>query len=72
MINNRLPNTTTRKIKFNDPHSEKVEAFVNASSTNVDEIKRVKYYPILFCYTQNKFREAGLDDRDVMEIIKYI
>jgi hypothetical protein len=50
--------------------SQKCTEFVAASSIHVNEIKRVKYNPVLLAYHKGKFK--GLDDRDVMEILKYI
>lgn len=45
---------------------------MRASSINIDEIKRVKYYSAMQAYSLGKFKEAGLDDRDVQEIFKYL
>lgn len=58
-------------IKFNDKLSEKINEFVKASSIYINEIKIVKYNPVLLAYFRKKF-EPELDDRDVMEIMKYI
>lgn len=58
-------------IRFNDKLSQKIVEFVKASSIYINEIKIVKYNPILLAYFRKKF-DAELDDRDVMEIMKYI
>ena len=59
-----------RSVRFNDQHSTKFKEFVNASSININEIKTVKYNPILLAYTRGKMQE--FDERDIMEILKYV
>lgn len=60
----------TRLIRFNDKLSVKYREFVRASSLHINEIKTVKYNPILLARCRGKMDE--LDDRDMMEILKYI
>ena len=59
-----------RNIRFNDQLSSKYREFVHASSININEIKTVKYNPILLSYVRGKMSE--LDERDMMEILKYV
>jgi len=44
---------------------------VKASSIHVNEIKIVKYNPILIAYYRGKF-DPECDERDLMEIMKYL
>ena len=60
-----------RLIRFNDKMSSKIVEFVKASSIYINEIKIVKYNPVLLAYYRNKFG-PDLDERDIMEILKYI
>jgi hypothetical protein len=60
-----------KSTRFNDNFPEKYKEFVRASSLNINEIKRVKYYPILAAYFRGKFTPE-CDERDIMEIMKYI
>ena len=59
-----------RLQRFNDKLSVKYREFVRASSLNINEIKTVKYNPILLARCRGKMDE--LSDRDMMEILKYI
>ena len=59
-------------LRFNDPFSTKCQEFVKASSININEIRIVKYNPILLAYFRHKFEPEILDDRDINEIMKYI
>jgi hypothetical protein len=61
----------TRSMRLNDNWSQKINEFVRASSIHINEIKIVKYNPILLAYFKKRF-ESDLDDRDVMEIMKYM
>ena len=38
----------------------------------INEIKTVKYNPILLAYFRGKFEPEIIDDRDINEILKYI
>jgi hypothetical protein len=60
----------SQQIRFNDKFSQKCTEFVGASSIHINEIKRVKYQNVLLAKYKGKFN--ALDDRDVMEILKYI
>ena len=46
--------------------------FVEASSANINVIMQVKYNPILLAYFQQCFQPELDDDRDIMEILKYV
>ena len=44
---------------------------MQASSKHINEIKIVKYNPLLLCYFHGHLHKE-LDDRDVMEVMKYM
>ena len=68
---------SNKNVRFNDLMNEKFSEFVNVSSMYDHEIRRVKYTPFIAVYGANLFQQpegslAGMNERDMTEILKYI